>query len=708
MSALDEIRGRREATTEQYLGVLDMLDGDTGNKRSLLVIAARGLGDGKVAAKWIEKAAAEEDTQLKAEMVGRILELDARKLDDPKPYLQLLLDALMLDAVKGPAIGSLSRLLAGQAWAVQELIEAYQHQGRTSIQREILRALVKLEIPPPPVVQFFLSILDKVDPDAKAAIVDRLAKRDAIKGDVLLKLLAPDEPDWVKLRALRYVIDRSVAADDAVIRVLQKDGSAEVRLFAVQALAARGTKSKPAIEALAEALRKDPDPRVRQEAMLSFRHSMEMSAEALAALMGALRSETTLAGAQTTLALLIPHVNRSFPVRDALLAFLKENPKAEIAVAIYDAIGALTTWDPGLFEMLFKAFEVEKQDRIKASILKALSSWHEPDDKLIALYVSMLKSPDAKIRTWAARGLILLPLTEGIAETVALGAEILLDEGVDWDVRHELAKKIAIIPTYSPAALAALKKGAEQGTDEIKTLCEKAWERGKSQAPEGPQIDWDLWYKRVEVEKRCEGIFPDLFVHYGSNPVMGKKILKAALNPEVNLYQVHGYDVGTMTIVRYLTLKNAVDDDIARYCLRWMLEKGSEYGAPTTLLNAFKSHPTLPELKDGLWKVLEKRTDGPWVLFREVLEAVYGSEEAAGREFRSRVLAKTSAAAAANYLQFLEKNVAWGPTPSILEELAKKKLDDRKVEELFKKIGRDVPKAAAPPPKPETPGFADE
>ena len=71
-SALDEIRGRRDAKVEQFLGVLEMVPGaaDTETKRKLLSIAARGLGEPRLAGRWIEIASAEEDTELKAVLGG--------------------------------------------------------------------------------------------------------------------------------------------------------------------------------------------------------------------------------------------------------------------------------------------------------------------------------------------------------------------------------------------------------------------------------------------------------------------------------------------------------------------------------------------------------------------------------------------------------------------------------------------------------------
>jgi hypothetical protein len=717
MTALDEIRGRRDATVEQYLGVLDMVpaSADTESKRKLLAIAARGLGEPKVAGRWIEVASAEEDSELKAGMVEVLLDLDHRGVPDVKAFTRLLLDALLLDDVKGAAVACLGRMIAGNVDVARELIEAYAHQGRTGVQRLMLGVLLQGENPPPEVVAFLRTVVDRVDPDLKAVVVDRLLKKDALKGAEFEKLLRPDEPSWVKRRAIDHATERALPVEEQLASVLRKDGDAGVRLAAVQALAARGAKSKVAVDALLEALRQDADPRVREAVMLALRHSLELTPEAIAALLGAMRSETAIERVRLILRLLLPHLNRSFPVRDAFLALLKENLNAELAVEIYDALGLLTTWDPSLFHALFAAFGAAKNDRVKAAILKALSTWHEPDAALIALYADALKSPDAEIRTWGVRGLVLLPLSEPNWPAVAAGVGILLDKKVDWDLREALAKKIAIIPVYTAATVAALKTVAEQGSDEIKAACEKAYDRGSRQSPEGPQVDWDLWYRRVEVERRSEGIFPDIFLEYDKNPEMARKILKAAMNPEVNLYNSYGHGVSATSILQFLIGRNAMDDDLARFCVTWMMEKDSSYGSPSACLAALKSAPGYPELKETLWKVLEKRSEMPAVLFRELLEIAYGGEEAAGAEFRKRLLSKTTPAAAAKYLKVLESNMAWGPAESIVDEAAKtpKLLDDaskKLLGECFQRLGRKFPEPAkaAPPPKPPGPGFADE
>ena len=715
-SALDEIRGRRDAKVEQFLGLLELGRGaaDTETKRKLLSIAARGLGEPRLAGRWIEIASAEEDTELKAGMVEALLGLDPRGVPDVKAFTRLLLDAILLDEVKGPAIACLGRMISGNVEVARELIEAYGHQGRTGIQRLILGVLLQGENPPPEVVAFLQTVVERVDPDLKVVVIDRLLKKDALRGEAFAKLLRPDEPAWVKLRALEHATERALPVEELVASVLRKDGDAGVRLAAVRSLAARGAKSKAAVEALLEALRQDADGRVREAVMLALRHSLELTPEAIAGLLGALRAETSTDRVKLILRLLLPHLNRSFPVRDAFLALLKENLRAELAVEIYGALGELTTWDPALFQALFAAFEAAKNDRVKAAILKALSSWHEPDAALIGLYGDALKSPDAEIRTWGVRGLVLLPLTEPNWPAVAAGVDILLDKKVDWDLREALAKKIGIIPTYTPATVAALKKVSEQGTDEIKKVCEKAYDRGSRQAPEGAQIDWDLWYRRVEVEHRSEGIFPDLYLAYDQNPAMARKILKAAMNPEVNLYNSYGHGVSATSILQFLVERNAMDDDLARFCVTWMMEKDSSHGSPSACLAALKSAPDYPDLGETLWKVLEKRSEVPPVLFRELLEIAYRGEAAAGAEFKKRLLSKTTAAAAAKYFKVLEPNMAWGPAEGIVEEAAKspRLLDDaskKLLGECFQRLGRKLPEPskAAPPPT-AGPGFSDD
>ncbi len=708
---LEQIRGRRNVTVEQMLMALEMVPAaDTENRERLLGLAARGLKDPKIAGRWIELAAGEKDTGLRGRMLGLLSGLEARDIPDHAACIRLLVDCVEQQIARPTALVVLARL-AGTPEAANALVGAYAKVRDRDAQRQILWALVQTEDVQKPLAEFFAEIIGRVDADVKYWLVDRLLRRDALQPRALAALLADSEPIHIRRRVLDHLVDRSIDVDDAVRHIAIKAADVGLRAAAVRALATRG---KSSAETLLQVLRADPDAHVRDDAMAAFHHSLELTPDVVDALATALRTEKSAEMMRKILGLLTKHVRRSTKVRDAFVALARENLDATLAAELYAILGKLVAWDDALLDAFVRAYESERDDRVRAAILQSLSGAPPAHERLAPLYLAALKSPNKKIRDWGLAGLVLVPMSEDRCDFFAQAAPA-LNQHVDFELKLALARKIAKLPSKSKAVLSELKKAGEEpaGSDwppaeDFKRVCETAYEEGAAATDD---VDWDAWLHKIDVEKRSEGIFPELFLRYEQNPDTAKRILKAALHPDVNLYNAYGYAVNASVILRFLTAKRGVDDDISRYCVTFVLTKESNYGNPDEYLSILRSNPSFPTLRENLWQVLDRRPDVNPILMRELLRMAYkGDDDAVAKELRTRVLAKTNPGAAKPYLKFLAGNILWEPTESILEDVAGKaalvKDDARTIlEEAFKQLHRPMPGKLK---KPEGPGLLDE
>ncbi len=686
---ISELKNRRQANVAQAMGMLDLVESsDLETKRSLLSIAARCLNDREVALRWIQIA--QQETDLRRPMIAA---LQGKSIPDLKQYVALLTSSLTLESCRTLAIEELGRILVHAPEAVDHLIEMYAHQQRTSVKRHILAVL--LDVDRPKVLDFLSAAVtqlptgdatarefqraiqeiaagdrspqEKTDAIArlqqefqeqvtfdyarlKLAIIDRLLRKDRFDP----KWLQPAEPVSVRRRVLAHLLDRP--ADCNLEQVLAHDPDPECRQWAVRAI----TQSGP----LLEAVRRDRDPQVRKAALAAL-ESIEFDPS----IIDTIRNESSPENVEVILRRLAPHAARSEQVRTALLSLLGPDLKAGIAKAVYEILGRVLTRE--LFEIFLTTYESAREDRIRAAILRALSTWHEPDERLARLYVAALKSPHKEIRLWGAQGLILLPLTESNIEAIGAGADAILE--LPRESAKLLAEKIAKIPNPSAEVRAALKRVADSDDEDLRYICRKAIVG---------DVDWDRWLKLVSVEHTLQGVFPEIYAAYDSNPKAARQILRTAvLDP-----QCRSHDVSPVSILEFLIDKQGLDDDLCRFCL----DNAGGY------LAFLKLRPDLPELKHRIWEVMGKEVNP--VLLRELLVMIFGSDEAAGDAVRARVVELDSAPGARPWIKFLLANILWPPARPILGDVVKIKAimdrDNRKALEEF-----------APP---QGPGLADE
>jgi hypothetical protein len=197
---------------------------------------------------------------------------------------------------------------------------------------------------------------------------------------------------------------------------------------------------------------------------------------------------------------------------------------------------------------------------------------------------------------------------------------------------------------------------SEQADGELRDVCRRACDRAASE--QGAEaVDWEAWYRRVDVEHDVAGIFPDIFFHYDANPDAARRILRAALAPDLS-EPLYRHRIGESQILDFLAAKQAIDDELSRYCVNVILTRE---GNPDSHLALLKSNLAFPALRESLWQILERRAGASPILMRELLVLAHGDEDQVARLLRERLFAQTSPARAAPYLALLAGNLAWPP-----------------------------------------------
>jgi hypothetical protein len=731
---LTGIRDRRQATAAEALTLLDLVPlSDTETRRSLLSMAVRSLEDPAVLERIIDVIGSEADVDLKEQMIARLAGIDRRKLAATPGYVGLMIACIEDSTLRPYALEALGGLAATHPEVVRALTHAYEAQSSAKAQHQILSGLCRLHDLPDELAEFLSAQVDRCDADLKTLIVDRLLRAGAASPEGLARWLAPTEPSEVKERVLEHLIDRSMAPDGAVAEVLRTEPAAPVRLLAVRALAAHSPASPEAVQALLDAIRSDTDDGVRAAALGAFQHSVQMTAEVAGALLAALRVEKSGAVAGSMLALLMPLASRSPKVRDGLLALTGENLRSDAATVLHAQLGRLLRWDAELLPHFLRAYREAQDDHLRAALLEALSAYPDQDEKLVELYPDALAAPAERIRRWGVTGLLMVPMSEDRVPVIATGAESLLDTSVEVGPRRALARKIARIPEPSPELRAALERVAAHADDEqIRNTCREALARAGNRpgAPAGGsggegaegaegangaegeraavRAEMGRWYQQVEVEQSIEGIFPAVYAAYDADPALGARILRTVLlhpGARERLRQ-NPFQVDDVRIVEYLVSRDALDDDVCRYCVEQALASST----PSRFVAALRARPSFPDLADQAWRILEGAryaSELNHLLLLELLVLASGGEPAAATALRARVLGLTSPPAALPYARLLDSVRTWPPAKPILEELLARPalLDSAVLDLLDETIGQLLPGWK---PIESGPGLADD
>ncbi len=713
MEHVQAIRERREKTVLRALTTLELYAaGDAETSSSLLQLSAKSVADPRVAARWIELLATETDQGKRQTLLRELAKLDFRQIPDSDACVTQLLSCLNQPDAREWALYCLTRIAPQNPKIIPPLVDAYRAQRDDRVARRILAMLLSIGELTDALIAFFISVLDAVNAETKTVLVKRLLERDALQPAQLAKLLIVSEPPAIKALVLDHAIDRSIQLNRAATDLLRNDPDAACRYAAAWALTETGAPTPEALDALLHAASADSDDRVRLFTICAFEHTLAKTPAVIRMLLDALKTETSVPRASLIVKLLAPHLQRAPEIVPALTTLLEANLQTEIALEIYSQLGTLAPWNAAVREFLIAACTREKEDRVKATILKPLSQLNLCDPKLVALYGEALKLPHPGIQTWGLQGILLLPATPDNVPLIAQSVEALLMPDISLHWRLALAQKLAALPEKSAALLERLKFIAANAREsELKRVCEDVFNTAASDALDTAdvQIDWESWIHRAEVEHRGDGIFPALYEHYESAPAQARRVLKALLNPQCsdNLYGLYGYDVNEGVILAYLESKDAVDDDVSRFCVGRTLNQNA--GTPNLYLQTLLANPTFPGLKDAVWQILEKRQDASPALLRTLLITAHSSQDAAVAAFSARMNTR-SGEALKPYARLLLENLGWPPARALIKSLATRKdlpaaLRDQ-LAAAMKKLG--IANAPDNPPQPAGPGFADE
>jgi hypothetical protein len=717
MEFVQAIRDRRERSVQRALTMLQLYAAsDAPTRQTLLNVSSACAADERVAGRWIELLATETDQGMRQSLLRALAELDFRQIPRGADCVAQLLTCLQQPDAREWALYCLNRIAAQNPQIVAPLIEAWRAQRDDRVARRILAMFIGIGDLPDPLIAFFLSILNEVDQTTKTALVGRLLERDALSPEQLEKLLAPTEPSQIKVMVLDHLVDRSLRLDERAAEILRRDSDAPCRYAAVWALTETGAPAPDAFEALLQAAQSDPDPRVREFAIASFEYALAKTPAVIASFLESLGRETSVPRVSLLLRLLTPHLQRTPEIAPALLKLLEQNVQTDVALEIYTLLGVLAPWNPAVLEGLIAACSREHEDRIKAAILKPLSLLNSRDPRLIALYSDAVTLPEPGIQQWGLQGILLLAATPENAELLAKGAQLLLSPDIDPRLRLALAQKLSVLPDKPPALLERLAYVAENTRDiELKRICEAVSNKAASDAtsPSDVRIDWEAWIHRAEIEHRGDGIFPAMYERFDESPAQARRVLKALLNPQCsdNLYGLYGYDVNEGTILAYLDRKDAVDDDVSRFCVGRILTQDA--GTPNGYLQTLLANPRYGGLKDAFWQILEKRIDPGAALLRTLLVVAYGDEDAAAAALAAHMQTRTSDALRP-YLRLLNENLGWFPVRAMMAGLANRKdltAEQRQlVSDALKKFGiAEAPNPSRPAPQPpRSAGFADD
>jgi hypothetical protein len=705
MTAIETIQERRQSAVKRALAVLEVCkSADVETRGSLLRSVTAALADPAVVSAWIELAKKEQDQNIRKNMIRELANLDFRQIPDLPGCIELLIACLTEADCRGWAIGCLSRLAPADPAVIDPLIAAFERQRSAKDQREILSLLCQRDEFPVQLCSFLASKLDTFDADFKTFIVGRLLVQDALPPSAFEKLLVPSEPVRIKLIVIEHMADRSLGCDAAIAQLLLNDRNAKVRLAAIWLLTETGNLPAASIEALLRAASSDPDAQVRENAMLAFEHTLAKTPQVLDALLQALQTETSRDRVRLILHLTIPHMRRFPQVVSTFMRLLSKDMNSELAVEFYDALGKVTAWMPQMADALIESYGIEKDDRTKAAILKALAQIVAQDESLVRIYSDALKLPEPRIQQWGVEGLMMLPLDAKHATIVAEIASVLLIKEISYEVRLAVAKKIARIPDKPKALVERLREIAEQSPNfDLARVCRQACIAVKDDRKDDAQ--WDSWMHLADVEHRGDGIFPAIYTEYDKSPLKAQRVLKSLLNPKCvdSLYATYGYEVNEHTILHFLRRRKAVDDEVSQFCLSRIL--GGAQGSLESYLRCLAVNPKFPALKDNIWKLFE-RGGGSWSLFRELIVAVFGGNEAAGQTLAARISVPLPPETLIKYVTLLTENVGWAPSKELLRTLsANRKLTVQAataINEALAKFG-EKPNAAA-----SGPGFADD
>jgi hypothetical protein len=137
-------------------------------------------------------------------------------------------------------------------------------------------------------------------------------------------------------------------------------------------------------------------------------------------------------------------------------------------------------------------------------------------------------------------------------------------------------------------------------------------------------------------------------------------------------------------VLTFLQAWDRVDHEVSRFAMDFLLTKDARYGDVNFYLALLESNLSFPELKTGLWRVLERGIANARLLL-EVLWLAYGRDGAVADALLERAQSKTSEKELKPYLEFLAGNQGWSRCGALVKEITSfLELTQQKSEAVFK------------------------
>ena len=720
MTALFE---RKERTIEQALEILDVAtEADSSERQGLLRLIGPALYDARVCESWLRLLSSEPDPHFKTQMLWRLQALNwqAQSGALAHTYLKALSEALDSGEVRlrEVALRALTRWGSTRPEVEEILIQSYPRQSSAEVRDQIISILCQNNNLPPRTLVFFKAQLET---DSSLSVVSktlvyrqlfRLREFPTELSALLPSLLLPSEPAYLKVLTLKYLLDRPVLwatfqLDKAVLFLLEHDSDSQCRIWAIRWIGSQAGLTPLFSTTLLKTACNDPEPRVQAEALSILESRVDpKSSESTEMWLTLLKETKAAVQLRFCISLVRPFVTGSEPIRLALLNLAKERPEVQTAQLIYGCLAPGLKAEPQdifLLTELLDAFDRETDERVKSVILSALSQAPSGNPATLQIFSEALRAKSALLREWAALALIKTPLYESNVPFISQLSTLLSDGFINRSLKLTIVQTLRMIPVLPRPALESVKLASEQADQsEVRLVCREIYDRSQRATPSG-RIDWELRIRRVEIEKTIHGVFPDTYFDFQDAPPLAFRVIRSALLGELEgaMYSM-GYSAEVS--LEFLIARSLIDDAISRYCIHYLLDRDA---ISKMHLAALKSNPACAELREGLWRILERDADP--VLLKDVFACAYGGESNFEAALEGHLIDHRHLEELPAYLKFLFANRNGFANTALLRPLAQGlvKLDTLRGQEVKAYLVLFHPEFLQAPAQ-ATGGFRDE
>src|SRR5579872_2524112 len=541
---LAAIRRRQDVTTEEAVRLLAAAPaGDI----ALLSIARRVIAEIPVLEAWVTVLHQISDVEKKRALLDGLQGLvtgPMRRAAHVKaclPAIPLLVACAAEEALKEPALQILGALASAETEAGAALTALYRTLRSTEMRRQIVRDLAPLRYRWQGVASFLAEIVKEIEPDMKPGVIRFLLDAHALSEEAERSLLAPAEPEGVRLAVIDHWVARARPASEAMVEAAaaaaKRDPSPACRRSALALLENRTAALATALPLFLDLAVSDRDATVRLAAMEALGRRGAIDPAFLQEL---LKREGDPAVTIAILKALRPHLGAAGAEgeasRAALFGLFETPIAAPLAQYLYPWLEDVLARFPETASLLVPRLATLHHGEVKAALLETLARRVLDLPELPPLFAEACASAVPSVRNAAAQGLLTLPLDEAHIGFVLRGFPLLSDPAVDGERRVRLGRKIARIPILPEEVLKQVTLFLESVNDphllpgfhSMVELLAEARERSRPRALH----DWALWRSRLHARQEITGVFPAIFAAFDTDPEGATQFLKEILKTE--------------------------------------------------------------------------------------------------------------------------------------------------------------------------------